>query len=190
MLLAGLLLAQSGCEGPPEPIKTHPPNALRVMYEEATSHRTCLVASVAMAANYLLDERQFTEQNLVEALHKTGRDETSIRDMKAHLLEQGLHLLALKGTLDAEPPTGLGYWLSRRGYPVICVINRENDSPGYNHAVVVIGISSNPDEPGTDMIQYLDPGWGLPLHVAAEQEFDRLWRRGDYAMMVVVQPPD
>ena len=57
--LSGLLCLAVGCEQP-EQITRWPANTLHVRYEPAEAYSTCLVASVAMASNYLLNDRAFT----------------------------------------------------------------------------------------------------------------------------------
>lgn len=189
--LAGLTLlwAITGCQETEGPAVTYPPNTLPVHFERATQHTTCLVASVAMASNYLLDKRRFTESSIREALYKAQRDETRVEDLKLFLQENGLYLLTLAGRLDGKPPISLRYWLVQRGYPVICVINRQGDDPAANHAVVVTGIQATPGDPTADKIVYLDPSLSNPLHTSDAVEFDVLWQRGQRAMMIVVAPP-
>ncbi len=185
-----ILLGAAGCAAPPRKVVSHPPGTLRVIYEQSTAHSTCLVASAVMAANYVLDRRALTEEGLRQELAARGLDETRVADIRAFLAERGLHLVVLQGRLDGEPPAGLEYWLKNRGYPVICVINRQPGDPAFNHAVVVIGISSNPQTPGVDMIHYLDPSSAEPLHSVERPVFQILWAGGDWAMMVVVRPPE
>jgi len=185
-----VLLGVAGCAAPPRKVVSHPPGTLRVVYEQSTVHSSCLVASAVMAANYLLDRRVLTEEGVRQELAARGRDETRVADIRAFLAEQGLHLVVLQGRLDGEPPAGLEYWLKNRGYPVICVINRQPGDPAFNHAVVVIGISSNPQKPGVDIIHYLDPSSAEPLHSVERPVFQILWGAGDCAMMVVVRPPE
>jgi len=168
---------------------TYPPGSLPVRYEPATKHTTCLVASVAMAANYLLGERRFSEEGLLLDIRQAGLNESNVADVKAYLQRHGLYLITLTGKLDEKPPTGLKYWLANRGYPVICVINREPDNPAFNHAVVVTGISANPEGVSVDNIHYFDPSSAQPLHSVEAAAFDILWGRGQYAMMIVVAPP-
>ncbi len=180
----------AGCAAPPRKVVTHPPGTLPVIYEQSTAHSTCLVASAVMAANYVLDRRVLTEAGVRQELVARGLDETRVADIRAFLAERDLHLVVLQGRLDGEPPVGLEYWLRNRGYPVICVINRQSGDPAFNHAVVVIGISSNPDRPGVDIIHYLDPSSAEPLHSVERAVFEILWSGGDHAMMVVIQPPE
>jgi hypothetical protein len=188
---AGLVfvLVAAGCESPRPAVK-YPDDALRVRYEEATTYSTCLVASAAMAANYMLDKYRFSENGIREALKQSGRDETLVRDLRDYLAEQGLRMFVLRGRLDETPPTGLVYWVRTRRYPVICVINRDAVDPAFNHAVVVIGISRNPQDPSADIIHYFDPSVPapLPLHSEPADAFEVLWARGQYAMMIVAVP--
>jgi hypothetical protein len=142
-----------------------------------------------MASNYLLGERRFTESSLQKELTAAGRDETKIEDLKTHLSEHGLHLLTLSGQLDGKPPASLRYWLQKRGYPVICIINSRGDDPAYNHAVVVTGIEATEGDTLADKIVYLDPATPTPLQRESATWFDALWQRGHNAMMIVVAPP-
>jgi hypothetical protein len=177
-----------GCEQPNRVIR-YPDGALQVRYEAATSYSSCLVASVAMAANYLVGERRFSEPDMRQELSRAGLDETQVRDMKLYLDSRGLHLVALSGQLDEKPPTGLGFWLNQRGYPVICVINPHSDDPAFNHAVVVIGFSRQGGAEIADRIHYFDPSLTEPLHSCEAAEFDAYWGRGGHTMMIVVAPP-
>ncbi len=188
--LCGLLTAVcvAGCQVERPPV-TYPPGTLPVRLEPSTSHRTCLVACAAMAANYLLGERRFTESSIREELRLSGRDETGIDDLKAYLAEKGLHLVSLAGRIDGKPPTALRYWLAERGYPVICIINREGANPAFNHAVVVTGIQAKSGESPTDIITCLDPSLPQAVQNVSAAEFDILWERGQHAMMIVVAPP-
>jgi len=177
----------AGCESPNR-IAKYPEGSLRVRYEEATTHSSCLVASIAMAANYVVGERRFSENGIREDLKRAGLDESRVRDLKTYLAGQDLHLVTLAGSLEGDPPIGLQYWLLRRGYPVICVINRDPVDPNFNHAVVLIGISTTGDIESTDRIHYLDPSSVSPLHTDDATKFEADWARGQYAMMVVVVP--
>ena len=181
----------SGCDQPRRSFRL-PEGCLPVRYEAATVHSTCLVASVAMSANYLLNKREFNERQIRIDLKHLGYDETRVGDLTTWLQQtpHRLTLLTLTGQLDATPPTGLQYWLEQRGYPVICVINRDPRlNPAFNHAVLVIGISANADVPLSDTIHYLDPSSNEQLHSIDVGIFEQLWARGRWAMMVVVQKP-
>ena len=188
LALVAALLGISGC-GNPNRVAKYPEGTLHVRYEPATSYSTCLVASVAMAGNYLFGEHRYSENGLLNDLRRAGRDETRVGDLKDHLAGDGLYLSVLSGHLGDEPPTGMGHWLKNRGYPVICVINRVSQDPAFNHAVVVIGISPNPKDGSTDIVYYLDPSAPEPLHAAAPAAFERLWARCEHAMMIVAEAP-
>jgi hypothetical protein len=193
LLFGYLVLALAGCESTEkekrQPAK-YPQDTLRVRYESAESYSTCLVASISMSANYVLGKREFSEESIRTALKSTGRDETLVADLKAYLAEQGLHLITLTGRIDGKPPVRLGYWVQSRGYPVICIINRDPESdPGFNHAVVVIGISANPEDGAADKIHYFDPSAPQPLQSDPVARFQTFWGRCDRAMMIVVAPP-
>lgn len=181
----------TGCQQPKRLFRL-PKDCLPVRYEAATTHSSCLVASVAMAANYLLGDRQFSERQIQVDLKRLGYDETRVGDLKKYLQQvpERLYLVSLAGCLDPEPPAGLRYWLEKRGYPVICVINRDpGANPSFNHAVVVIGISANQNRGSADIIHYLDPSSVDQLHSTTTDEFEVLWSSGEYAMMVVCQAP-
>ncbi|MBI4578173.1 MAG: hypothetical protein HY718_00630 [Planctomycetes bacterium] len=188
-VLAAGLVVLGGCEAPQRQPASYPANTLPVHYEEATAPTSCLVASVTMAANYLVGKRQFTEPDIRTAMQDGGLDETSISDVRSYLEGRGLYLLTLAGRTDDKPPLGLLFWLERRGYPVICVINRQGDDPGFNHAVVVTGFSRNVDSPSADIVYYLDPAAREPLQSLSLSEFEAAWERGERAMMLVVAPP-
>ncbi len=183
-----LAIALIGCDGPRR-TEQYPPGALPVRYEAATTHSTCLVAGVAMAANYLLGQPKFTEKRIREELRQSGRDETLVADLKGYLEEKGLYLLTLSGQLNSKPPTDLAWWVEKRGYPAICVINRDPADPAFNHAVVVIGISRKPGGDSVDMIHYFDPSTRQRLYSSEAAAFEVLWARGQRAMMIVVAPP-
>ncbi len=190
VLSAGSLLT-TGCQEPKEKVYRYPRGAIQVPYEAATSHTTCLVASVAMAANYLEKEHTYSEKRMLRQLKDMGLDETRVGDLKKFLARDGLHLLAFKGRLDAKPPLGLEYLLQKRGYPVICVINYDDaDNPDYNHAVVVIGISKNLGPVSTDVIHYFDPASTYQLHTVDDATFERMWARSGRAMMIVARAPE
>ena len=188
-LLLALLPYSAGCEEPGKPVMRYPPGALRVPYEESTDHSTCLVASVAMAANYLLGEHKYSEKAISEELKHMQLDPTRVGDLQLYLSRQGLHMGAYRGRLDDQPPLGLRYLLNQRGYPVICVINRAGQGPEYNHAVVVIGISANPSGPAADTIYYFDPSSPKQLASADALAFELMWSRCQHAMMFVTRPP-
>jgi len=180
-----------GCEQPRRVYRL-PPDCLPVRYEAATKYSTCLVSSVTMTANYLLGDRKLSERQIQVDLKRLHYDETRVGDLKSYLrqLPERLHLVTLTGRLDAEPPTGLRYWLEKRGYPVICVINRDPRSdPAFNHAVVVIGISTNQKGRYADIIHYLDPSSVDQLHSDTVDEFETLWASGEHAMMIVCREP-
>jgi hypothetical protein len=191
-MLAGVSTGTIGCADKPKRIFRLPEGSLPVRYEAAGSHSTCLVASVAMAANYLMGERRFSEKRICDEVKQLKYDETRVGDLKAYLehVPERLHLLTLAGNLDSLPPTGLPYWLEERGYPVICVINRDPAAnPAFNHAVVVIGISANQTGGSADIIHYLDPSSAEQLHSTDPEGFEQLWAAGDHAMMIVCHAP-
>jgi hypothetical protein len=191
LAVAVSLVVLAGCDQPRRSFKL-PDGCVQVRYEAATQYSTCLVASVAMAANYLAESRKFSETRIQKDLKRLGYDETRVGDMKAYLAQapEKLDLISLSGQLDAEPPTGLQYWLEQRGYPVICVINRHPQAdPGFNHAVVVIGICTNPNSGSADIIHYLDPSSADQLHTATADEFEVFWAAGQHVMMVVCRLP-
>ncbi len=181
--------ATAGCDPPRPKFATHPAQTLTVPYERASGQTSCLVASVVMASNYLAGQPRFTEPGVLKALKELGLDGSSVADVKAWLEEQGLHLVTLTGQSDDKPPLGMRFWLERRGYPVICVINKYAGDVRYNHAVVVTGVSANTGDPPADIVYYLDPGTREPLQSLPRGEFDTAWDMGGRAMMLVVAPP-
>jgi hypothetical protein len=188
VLLAGLGLAATGCEQPRQSAK-YPEDTLQVRYEASTAYSGCLIACVAMAANYLLDKQEFSETGIRQVMRQARLDETRIADVRNFLSGKGLHLVTLSGGLDGKPPGSLGYWVRERGYPAICVINRQVGEPGFNHAVVVIGISGTGPVDSADTIHYLDPSSPKQLHSEEAGVFEANWSRGQNAMLIVVHPP-
>jgi hypothetical protein len=188
VLLAGLGLAAAGCEQPRRSAK-YPEGTLPVRYEASTAYSGCLIACVAMAANYLLDKTEFSEAGTRQAMRQAGLDETRITDVKKYLAGKGLDVVALSGCLDGKPPVSLEYWVRQRGYPAICVINRQAGDPGFNHAVAVIGISGTGRVDSADTIHYLDPSSPKQLHSEEVGSFEANWARGRHAMLIVVHPP-
>jgi len=181
-------LTQTGCQEP-QRVAQYPEDTLQVRYESSSKYSGCLIACVAMAANYLLDKTAFSEASIHGDLLVSGLDESRIGDVRKYLAQKGLHLITLSGRLDGKPPASLKYWLNDRGYPVICVINRQPSDPAHNHAVVVIGISKMASVESADRIHYLDPSSPLQLHSEEFATFETNWARGQHAMMIVVQPP-
>lgn len=186
--LLGAVMSTAGCDRPVR-IAKYPEGSLHVRYEQATTYSTCLVASVAMAGNYLLGERRFSEYGIRNDIERTGRDVTLVRDLQAYLADEGLDLHALSGQLGDEAPTGVGFWVKQRGYPAICVINRVSEDPAFNHAVVVIGISPNREGGSTDIIHYLDPSVPEPLQSMDAAAFEELWARCEHALLIVAVAP-
>lgn len=176
-----------GCA--PKQFAKYPEGSLRVAFEESSSYSGCLAACTAMAANYLTGERKFSQKGISEALKQVNLDETRTGDLKTWLETQHLYLLTLSGESDGKPPASLRYWLVQRGYPVICVINRHEQDPKFNHAVVVIGFSKTAGDQTADRIHYLDPASAKVLHSEDRKSFETLWARGEHAMMIVIAPP-
>jgi hypothetical protein len=190
--LACVTLLAPGCETPPREGAKYPPDTLRVRFERSDHHSTCLVASVAMAANYVTGDRRFSEKGMMEAIRQRGGDESLVADVKAFVAAEGLHLFAYRhGGLDDRPPLGLRWWLEERQHPVVCIINREPESdPAFQHAVVVIGVSPNPQAGSTDIIHYFDPAAGdAPLQSVDAAVFEDDWERCGRAMLIVAEPP-
>lgn len=188
LMIGAICLSQFGCEQASRTAK-YPEGALQVRYEASTRYSGCLIACTAMAANYLLDKTAFTEASIRHDLELAQLDESLVGDVKKYLETKKLHLVGLTGRLDGKPPASLEYWVQERGYPAICVINRQPDSPGQNHAVLVIGISKTKPDEKSDRIHYLDPSSPAHLHSEEQPVFEANWSRGGYAMMIVVQPP-
>lgn len=182
-----LLWFCAGCSRPTR-LASYPPDTLHVQYEPATTYSTCLVASVAMVANYLEGQRRFTVPNMVRELRKVAADESRVEDVRDYVTGRGLHLIALSGRLDDRPEQGLAFWVRSRGYPAVCIINRAgDDKPDFNHAVVVIGVQRGVDS--AEIIQYLDPSADQPLYSCDRKTFETVWARCDHAMLLVVRPP-
>jgi hypothetical protein len=188
IITAGLFAA-GGCEAPRPKFTTHPPGTLPVHYEEASTPTSCLVASAVMAANYLLGQPRFTEPGVRKAMKEQRLDETQVTEMQTFLVGQGLDLIALSGRLDGKPTLGLRFWVERKGYPVICIINRLGEEPKFNHAVVVTGFSEGAGSPPADIVYYLDPSTREPLQSVPATEFEKYWHRGNNTMLLVVAPP-
>jgi hypothetical protein len=178
----------TGCEQP-RTFPGYPVDSLQVRYEASTKYSGCLIACVAMAANHLVDTHLFSEAEIRQEMEQAGLDETRIADVSKFLENKGLHLVTLSGRLRGKPPASLAYWVNQRGYPAICVINRQPDSPAFNHAIVVIGISPTGPVESADTIHYLDPSSPRQLHTEETVAFEANWARGQHAMMIVVCPP-
>ena len=189
MVAVIVFLTATGCEAPKRKFTTYPPGTLPVPYEVASTPSSCLVASVTMAANYLLGQHRFTEPGVRSAMKEQLLDETSVADMRTFLGTQGLDLIALSGQLDGKPTVGLRFWVERKGYPAIAIINKLGDDPKFNHAVVVTGFSADAGSPPADIVYYLDPSTREPLQSAGRAEFEKYWALGDHAMLLVVAPP-
>ncbi len=192
VLMVGVMMASpwlAGCQGPQRKFVTYPPGTLAVPYETASGPTACLVASVSMAANYLVDKHEFAEPAVRAEMKAQGLQENSVADVKKYLEERGLYLVTLTGEADGRPPLGLGFWLERRGYPVICIINEHGADQKFNHAVVVTGISKNSADPPADIVYYLDPAAAEPLQSSELTQFEAAWELGKRAMMIVVAPP-
>lgn len=162
-----------------------PDGVLAVPYKRATRFSSCLVAATAMAAEYV-DQRPFSEPAMRRSLHEAGLSETRPGDVAEWLRGRGLDMIVLAGTLSAEAPLGIEYWLTRRGYPVVCIINRKGGDPQYNHAVVVVGVQRTQ---GADAIHFLDPASERGLERADAATFEQWWERGQRVMMIVLNPP-
>ncbi|HSW43972.1 MAG TPA: hypothetical protein VLM89_00175 [Phycisphaerae bacterium] len=187
-VLAAACLALIGCEQP-ERAPQFPQGTLQVRYEGANRYSGCLTACVAMAANYLLDKHVLDETIIRREMELAGLAETRVADVKQYLKGRSLHLITLTGEIDGKPPAGLNYWVSQRGHPAICVINRQADNPAMNHAVLVIGISRTGPLEAADTIHYLDPSSPKQVHSEDRATFQANWARGQHAMMIVVSPP-
>lgn len=191
--MAALAALLAGCEAEPSrPMVEYPPGTWPVRFESSEDYSSCLVASVVMCANYLENDRKYSETGVRTAMAAQDLDHTRVGDLKTFLQNQGLDLIVLSGELGRKPPLGIGYWSQSRRYPVICVINRdEKGDPGFNHAVVVIGITENPEPEQADMIHYFDPSTpGRPLHSIPAPLFEIQWTQGRRAMMIVAVPPE
>lgn len=185
-----LVLTIAGCDpAPKKRVYHYPPNSLRVVYEGAEQPTGCLVASVAMAANYYLGDHKYSENMMMEQVRQMGLNETRVGDLQKFLARDDLDLFSLTGQMSDEPPLGLEYLLVKRGYPVICIINRQSDDPAYNHAVVVIGVSTNSVTGYADTIHYFDPASPQQLHSDDAALFEIMWGRCHNAMMFVTRPP-
>jgi ABC-type bacteriocin/lantibiotic exporter with double-glycine peptidase domain len=192
MVITGVVVSawSTGCRTD-QTLRRHPPGVLQVRYQSADDHAGCLTASVAMAANYVLGEYRLNEKQLRWDLAQAGLDPTRVEHVKRHLDQLGLHLVTLSGTMDEKPPLGLRYWILKKGYPTICVINTYGSDPAFNHAVVVVGFSKMGGGKSADTmgVYYLDPSSAEPLHKLPVSEFERFWGQSGHAMMVVVRPP-
>ena len=190
-LLPGTLAILAGCNQPRRiAVETHPPGTLKVRYEPTTSAKSCLVASVVMAANYVENRTRFTEPRVRRELEIADQDESKVAHLAAYLRLHGLDLIALKGQRSGNPPCGLAYWL-RRGFPPICIINKIGKNADYNHAVVVIGFNRPDADPADDdtVIYYLDPSSPKQLESGPAARFDEWWSAGERALLIVTTVP-
>ncbi len=187
LLLSLAILA--GCHEPKIAVRQYPPTALRVRYVAATDYTDCLLASVVMVANYVSGHDRLEAGRLRREMRAEGLDPTVIGDFQTWAARYGLKLIALRGALDAEPPRDLAWWVVERGYPVICVINRHEGNPDYNHAVVVIGVDFDDSTQQVAGLDVLDPAAPRRLVHLPRADFERDWSATNRVMMLVFDAP-
>ncbi len=170
-------------------IDDYPPNSLRVRFVAADRYTDCLIASAVMCANYVLDSPRFSQAEVRDEMASAGLDGARIGDLKAWLESQGVSVVPLKGNLSGDQPTGLGWWLLVRGYPVICVVNKFAGNAEYNHAVLVIGIEMD-DATGEPRSWYiLDPASPRRIEHWDRLMFEHYWGSGMNVMLPLFEAP-
>jgi hypothetical protein len=176
-----------------EAIDVYPPNSLHVRYEDVSSDQSCLVASVVMAANYVDPHAELRESAALQEIADAGMDETLVADVKKWIDSKGFKLIHLKGQFNNQPPFGMHYWVQNRGYPVVCIVEKEEDKPSeelsFHHAVVVIGVDVDANVDNVDRIHYIDPISIKRLEFDTADDFEASWARGGYGMLLVILPP-
>jgi len=166
-----------------------PPGALQVGYVAAANYTDCLVASVVMCANYVRGSEWCSAARLRSELTAAGKDPALTGDMRSWLAGRNITMIALRGELSDAQPTGLGWWVRQRGYPVTCVVNRHAGKADYNHAVVVIGIDARGATADAEAVYVLDPASPKRLERWDRLSFEHYWGSGGSVMLPLFETP-
>jgi hypothetical protein len=170
-------------------VEDYPPGAMRVRYVAATDYSECLVASVVMCGNYVLNSNRMTPEQVERDLADAGLDHTRVGDMRTWLKTQGIQMTPLKGRYSSEPPNGLAWWVLDRGYPVICVVNRHAGDAEYNHAVLVIDVKINETSEAPEGVYVLDPASPKRIEHIERQMFEHYWGSAGSVMLPLFEAP-
>jgi len=178
----------AGCQRP-QTVDAFPAGAIPVRYVPADDPTDCLAASVVMSANYVLGHDQFTTKKMRQELRGAGMDPSRTADVRSWLESYDLYLTPLVGELTDKPPLGLVWWVQKRGYPMVCVINRHAGDSAYNHAVVVIGFEFDAGSPQSATVHVLDPASPRRLESWERDVFDHYWASAGRVMMPIYEAP-
>jgi len=171
-------------------VDTFPPGVLRVRFVQAAGYTDCLVVSAVMCANYVAGRDRIAAGRVSDELAAAGLDRTKVADVQRWLREHGYELTPLRGELSDVERVGLGWWVLRRGYPVICVVNKFAGDADYNHAVVVIGFDGAASAEAAEGVYLLDPASPKRLERWDRLTFQHFWAGAGYAMLPLYQTPD
>ncbi|MFQ5490624.1 MAG: hypothetical protein ACE5GE_07875 [Phycisphaerae bacterium] len=184
-LLAG---AGSGCHQRVA-VDHYPPGVLRVRYIPAGSYTECLLASTVMCANYVTDSRRFSLPRTRDELQAAGLDATRVADMARWLASDRLTLQPLTGQFSDQELVGLGWWLNKGRYPVICVMNKHAGNAEYNHAVVVIGTEGPGPVDQAQAVFILNPASPRRIERLEPLAFRHYWNTAGRIMLPLYQTP-
>lgn len=188
LILTMLLIVCPGCRKRIA-VDTYPPGTLHVRYAAATELTDCLVASVSMCANYLLQTDRYTPPRIRQEMQAQSLDPSRVGDMQTWLADKGLTMTPVKGSLEADPPLGVAWWVQSRGHPVICVVNKYGTNADYNHAVVVIGVELAADG-RVDALHVLDPASPKRLERWDRETMETHWNATDRVMLPMFVTPE
>jgi hypothetical protein len=190
VVLAGLAVTiPSGACRKRVAVDRYPAGTLRVRYAPAGDYTDCLIASVVMCANYVVNAERYTTAGLRRDLEAAGLDHTRVGDLQAWLADQAFQMTPLRGDLTRRPPLGLGWWVLERGYPVICVINKHAGNPEFNHAVLVIGLDLDDDIGRVTAVSALDPASEKRLVRWDRSMFAHYWGSAGRVMLPLFERP-
>ncbi|MCP4247639.1 MAG: hypothetical protein GY778_11370 [bacterium] len=170
-------------------IDEYPSGVLRVRFVQATRLTDCLLAGVVMCTNYVTASERFDPQRLRDVFAERGLDPTRTADVRAWLADEGIELTPLIGALSDEPQTGLGWWVARRGYPTMCVVNKFGGNADYNHAVVVIGFAGSGSAESASEVYVLDSSSPKRLEQWDRLTFEHYWASAGNIMLPLYEMP-
>lgn len=188
LVLAVLAATVSGCHQRLA-VDRYPPGALRVRYVPASNYSECLLASTVMCANYVTGSRRITLSRMRDELRNDNLDATRVADVAGWLASQQLTLKPLTGEFSDKELVGLGWWLSRGQYPIICVMNKFAGNAEYNHAVVVIGIEGTGLFEEADAVFILDPASPRRVERLETLAFCHYWNSAGRIMLPLFETP-
>jgi len=170
-------------------VDQYPPGVLRVRFVAASGYTDCLVAGAVMCANYVTGQKRLSPEEARSELAAAGLDPSRITDVRRWLKKEHFELTPLRGEFTDTEQVGLGWWVLRRGYPVICVINKFAGNADYNHAVVVIGFDGPGSAESAEAIYLLDPASPKRLERWDRLTFEHYWAGGGRFMLPLYQTP-